>query len=181
MGNRKCRIALLALLLLVTCRYVQPQEDPQNNKESCLRFAQRFYSWYVMNAIRERKVAPWHVALKHYGDSFSGELTKALTDSDAEAKADGDPVLDFDPILNSQDPAENYVVRNVTQKDGRYWADVYGVWARPAPDQGKKPQVVAEMIFKDGRWIFLNFHYPNSTYPDSENLLSILRYQRHSQ
>ena len=117
--------------------------------------------------------------LEVQSNPFSRELSRALIESDAEAKAEGDPVLDFDPILNSQDPAERYVVRTVTRKDGYYWAEVYGVWSRPVPDQDKRPQVVAEMTFKDGRWQFVNFHYPNYTDPNNENLLSILRYRYH--
>ena len=99
--------------------------------------------------------------------------------SEAEAEADGDPVLDFDPILNTQDPAGRYIVRSVIIKNGHCWANVYGVWSRPIPAQSDKPQVVAEIEFKDGRWLFVNFHYPNSTNADNENLLSLLRYRFH--
>jgi len=89
--------------------------------------------------------------------------------------------LDFDPILNTQDPADRYVVRSVMRRGGHYWANVYGVWSRPVSGQEKQPQVVAELNFKNGRWVFVNFHYPNSTNPDNENLLSMLRYQYHPQ
>ena len=52
-------------------------------------------------------------------------------------------------------------------------AEVYGV----SPERKDlNPDVVAELVFQSGRWIFVNFHYPG--YPVSsgqENLLSILR------
>jgi hypothetical protein len=131
-------------------------KKPQESEKSCLHFAQAFYNWYVAEVFKDFKVnngkVPWQAALLYKGNPFSRELTRALIESDAEAEADGDPVLDFDPILNTQDPAERYLVRSVASKNGRYWANVYGIWSRPVPDQSKQPQVVAEMIFNNGRW-----------------------------
>jgi hypothetical protein len=170
---------LCALLSSTLCLQAQPQS--QESEKGCLHFAQAFYNWYVAEVFKDFGIRdsgdPWHAALKYKGNPFSPELTQALIDSEAEAKVDGDPVLDFDPILNSQDPAEHYVVKKVTYKNGHYWVEVYGVWSRPvAPEEEKRPQVIAEVIFKDGRWQFVNFHYPDSTHPDSTNLLSILGY-----
>jgi hypothetical protein len=183
MKGSKRRIVFLLCALLLSTSCLQAQKETQGDEKSCLHFAQAFYNWYVMEVFKDFKanvgIAPWHAALKYRGDPFSSELSRALIQSDAEAKAEGDPVLDFDPILNSQDPAERYVVRTVTRKDGHYLVEVYGVWSRPVPDQGQGPQVVAEMTFKDGHWQFVNFHYPNYTNPNNENLLSILRYQYH--
>jgi hypothetical protein len=162
---------------------LRAQEASQGTEKSCLRSSQDFYDWYVKKAVNDSEEAnqraPWHAAMKHNGNPFSSGLTRALIESDAEARADGDPVLDFDPILNTQDPADRYVVRGTALNNGRCWAKVYGVWSRPIPAQGEQPQVVAEMVFKSGRWLFVNFHYPNSTSPDNENLLSLLRYRYH--
>jgi hypothetical protein len=167
------RIALVLCALLLSAWPLRAQKEPDSGRESCLRFVQSFYDWYVAEVfkdLKEHKV-PWHSALKYKGNPFSQELTRALIASDAEAKVDGDPVLDFDPILNTQDPAERYVVQNVTYKNGHYWAEIHGVWSEPAPDN--KPQVVAELTFQDNRWSIVNFHYPDS--PDDVNLLKILR------
>jgi hypothetical protein len=173
--------AVLLCALVLSTPWLQAQQSAQDSEKSCLHFAQTFYGWYVAEVFKEFRAsdgkAPWHAALKYEGNPFSAELTRALVRSDAEAKADGDPVLDFDPILNSQDPAERYVVRTVTRKKGRYWAEIYGVWSRPAPEEDKRPQVIAEMIFKDNHWQFVNFHYPDNTNPSNESLLSILKYR----
>jgi hypothetical protein len=182
MRDRSRRSAVLLCALLLSTPWLQALQGPQDSEKSCLHFAQAFYDWYVAEVFKDFRTsdgkAPWHAALKYKGNPFSPELTRALVESDAEAKTDGDPVLDFDPILNSQDPAERYLVRTVTRKNGHYWAEVYGVWSRPAPEDEKRPQAIAEMIFKDGRWQFVNFHYPNGTNPDNESLLSILRYRK---
>lgn len=181
MKGPKRRIALLLCVLVLSTSSLHAQKEPDDREKSCLHFAQAFYDWYVAEVFKDFKTnngrAPWHAALKYKGNPFSRELSRALIESDAEAKADGDPVLNFDPILDSQDPAEHYVVRSVTRKNGRYWAEVYGVWSRPVSDQGKGPQVLAEMTFEDGHWHFVNFHYPNSTHPKNEDLLDILNYQ----
>ena len=42
--------------------------------------------------------------------------------------------------------------------------------------KSKNPDVVAELMpLKTGQWIFVNFHFPNSHDPNSENLLSMLK------
>lgn len=170
----------MCICLLAACPLEAQKESP-DSEESCLHFAQDFYSWYVKNAVKKEMTrngqAAWKTAIQLTGNLFSAELTRALMKSEEEEKAEGDAVLDFDPILASQDPADRYNVRSVARKDGHYLAKVYGVWQRPVPDQGMEPQVVAEIAFEKDRWVFVNFHYPNCTSRDNENLLSILRYQ----
>jgi hypothetical protein len=178
MKGLKRKISFLLSTLLITGCSLRAQKGPQESIKSCLRFVQSFYNWYVANALKDPDVEPWHVGLKYKGNPFSSELTQALIESDAEAKAEGDPVLDFDPILASQDPADRYVVRSVKRKDGRYWANVYGIWSTPPSDQGEGPQVVAELIFKNGRWLFVNFHYPGSGATPNVDLMKILRSHR---
>jgi hypothetical protein len=177
--NRK--IAVVLCVLLLNTPWLWAQQSPKGGEGSCLQFTQGFYNWYVARVFKGFRAsdgkAPWHAALKYKGNPFSPELTRALVESDAEGKAAGDPVLDFDPILNSQDPAERYVVRTVTRQTGHYWARVYGVWSRSHPEEEKGPHVIAEVTFKDSRWQFVNFHYPNSTNPNNESLLRILRYR----
>ena len=181
MQCRRHKAALGISILLMACCSLRGQKPAQATRDSCLGFTQTFYNWYVAHALKSANLEPWIVALRYEGGPFSKELAQALLRSESEAEAEGDAVLDFDPILNTQDPADRYAVRNIVWKDGHWWANVYGVWSRPVPHQGKGPQVIAELDFKNGRWLFLNFHYPNSTNPNNENLLSILRFQYHKQ
>jgi hypothetical protein len=102
-------------------------------------------------------------------------LTPALQrelkeDYDASAKSPDEIVgLDFDPFLNTQDPCERYEVGKVTMHGtDRASAEIYSVC------EGKrspKPDVIADVVFANGRWQFDNFHYPDS----HEDLLSVLK------
>jgi hypothetical protein len=158
--------------LLVACCPVHAQNHLERSQKSCRSSVQGFYDWYVAKRVGEN--VDWHVALEQKGQAFSTELTLSLRNSDVESKVDGDPVLDFDPILNTQDMGDQYTVRSVTIDHDRCWADVYGVWSRPVPNNGQTLNVVAELVSKKGRWVFVNFHYPSSGNYPSVDLLQIL-------
>jgi hypothetical protein len=129
------RLVLLLCTLFLNALAVQAQKySPAAHEQSCRRFAQAFYNWYIRAARRPmpetQGFGTWAATLRYKGrNPFSPEIRRALIESDAESKADGDPVLDFDPILNTQDPADHYVVRDVIYKHGHYWAEIYGVWS----------------------------------------------------
>ena len=116
----------------------------------------------------------WNLALKYKRSVFSPELFRQLIeDSEAQAKAAGDHVgLDFDPLLSSQDPSERFVVGNIARKNDTYLVEVYGM------ESGKKREnVVPELVRKNGRWLFVNFHYPDFEHVPRNNgdLLSLLK------
>ena len=102
-------------------------------------------------------------------------LTPALQrelkeDYDASAKSPDEIVgLDFDPFLNTQDPCERYDVGKVTMHGAdRASVEIFSVC------EGKrspKPDVIADVVFANGRWQFENFEYPDS----HENLRSVLK------
>jgi hypothetical protein len=150
---------------------------PQDAKKSCRDFVQGFYDWYVPMALKHGRVRPADRALKYKGSAFSPELAQALReDSEAQAKVKGELVgLDFDPFLNSQDPSERYVVGNITPKHDRYWVEIYSL---TSGKKSAKPDVAPELMFKDGRWIFVNFHYGESEHSEDENLVSTLKILR---
>jgi hypothetical protein len=132
-----------------------------------------FYDWYGTKVFATPR--GWlEPILQDRPTLFTPEFLHALREyheapTDAQAAIDN---LDFDPFLNAQDNAENYEVGSISRKGNTYWVEVYGVWSGK---KGRKPDVVPELIFKNGRWFFANFHYPNATSSDHENLLSILR------
>lgn len=106
---------------------------------------------------------------------FGVELRRLLIQAYALQFRDNDAGIDFDPILNSQDPGDRYSVRRIRVKNGRYFADVYGYWSGAVEKQTSKADVVAELAREGERWEFVNFHYPDSRFPGNENLVSILR------
>jgi hypothetical protein len=186
MSKLTSRAVAISSFLLLCAFPAHAQKAPQDLKGSCLHFTQEFYTWYVKTLSvfesdhSKNAKDPELAALNYEGKPFTHELDQGLRKVKAEEKASGDAILDFDPFLNSQDPAEHYEVRKVTEKNGHYWAEVYGVWSTQPSDLGNGPQVVAEMAFENNRWVFVNFHYPNSTDPRNESLLRMLRYALHT-
>ncbi len=131
----------------------------------------QFYDWYVPLALGDDSIPAFNFALQRRGALFSPELFRALKqDSEASAKANGYIVgLDFDPFLNSQDPDDRYEVGKVTHEEDSYSVEVFGI---QSGKKNEKPSVFAVVTRRNGRWLFVNFRYPNSSAVD---LLSVLR------
>jgi len=97
-------------------------------------------------------------------------------DSDAQKKAGSNLVsLDADPFLGADGPAERYIVERIRIKDGKWWAEVHGVWGGK---ERETPDVTAELVLKNGRWIFVNFYFPSPSDPKAWNLLGELEADR---
>jgi hypothetical protein len=145
--------------------------------QDCGPFVQQFYNWYVakQNALvkRNSRESALEVALGEKRSSLSPELVKGLKEDLAASKKSPEEIvgLDFDPFLNAQDVAERYFVGNVTPKGDHYWVEVFGVWNG---QKNSNPDVVPELVFENGHWIFTNFHYGKTDIPVNENLISIL-------
>lgn len=185
------RVILLFGALFLTAFPVQAQKHSlANDEQSCRSFAQGFYNSYI-GAVRRpipesQGFGAWLATLKYKGrNPLCPEIRRALIESDVESKADGDPALDFDPVLYNPCTPARYVVRRVTRNGGQYWADVYDMSSEPGcrTGKGELPDVVAEMVLKDSYWQFVNFRYPD---PDPahatwvHDLLGLLKYQYHS-
>lgn len=158
---------------LMICGSLHAQEkSPPSIQQSCRDFVQGFYTWYTRHEVH------WSDSIKQRRSAFDPELFRLLKeDAEAQDKVTGEIVgLSFDPILASQDPANRYVVGAITRKGDSYWAEVYSI---RSGKKNKKPDVVAEAKLKNGRWVFVNFHYDNDPrYPENENLLSVLKLLR---
>ena len=108
---------------------------------------------------------------------FSPDLVRQLReDFEAQEKAGSDLVsLDADPFAGPDGAAEHYIVERVTITDKRCLAGVHGVW------EGKEretPDVTPELVFKDGRWVLINFYFPSPSAPKATNLLGALKADR---
>lgn len=156
---------ILCLCLLLASLTFSQEKPHQEIGKSCQQFVETFYAWYVAKALTRSPVPAWDLALKERPYLFSSELFQQLSeDSDAQKKAPGDLVgLDFDPFLDTQEgPAERYVAERITIKEGRYWVEVHGV---RNGKESESPDVTPELILKNGRWIFVNFHYQDPSRP----------------
>jgi hypothetical protein len=170
-----CGIAISFLATSCSPRQASPSVDMQ---KSCRDFVVSFYSWYVPKALEEGGIPASELALTEKGSVFSTGLLEALReDFRAQAKAEREIVgLDFDPFLYSQDPSPRYVVGNLTTAENNCWAEVHGVSSSNSPS---RPDLVPELTFNDGRWLFVNFHYGRSERSDDENLIDILKRLQH--
>jgi hypothetical protein len=149
----------VAFVLLALCLLSAPaaRADEAGQKQAS-KFVQTFYDWYVPIALKPGKVPASDVAIAKRGSVFDAPLLKALkADSEAARNSPGDIVgLDFDPFLSAQDPDDKYVLGGVTETDGVYRVDIYGV------RKGKreaKPSVVAEVKPAKNSFVFTNFLY----------------------
>ena len=143
--------------------------DVSAEQASCRKFVAEFYSSYVDQS---KKGDPLRVALRRRKANFSAEMVRMLnSDYAAAAKSPGEIVgLDFDPVLNTQDPAEKYLPSKVSQNGSRFLVDVVSVYA------GKRsavPAVIPELRHEHGRWVFTNFLYKSDG--KVNDLLSMLK------
>jgi hypothetical protein len=162
------RVVLYYLLFLVL-QASSAHADDAALAASGRDFVQKFYDAYVQQALADSAVPASQFAIDHLSASFAPDLLAALKDdAAAEAKSSDEIVgLDFDPFLNSQDPAERYEAGSATQQGTSYLVDVYSV------TDGKRsqdPAVVAELVYEDGHWLFANFRYPGN-----DDLLTVLK------
>lgn len=149
-------------------------KTPEEIQQSCKKFVQGFYNWYVPSLTKNNNSPTPTIAIANRKSSFDPTLYRKLKDDfDASAKVSGEIVgLDFDPYLNAQDIGDKYVVGKVTpKKSGTYWVEVHSV---AGGRRNPKPDVTPELAFRNGKWQFVNFHYGKSDIPVNENLISIL-------
>ena len=170
---RTTKVAVCLFLFLAPQLLLAQGVNSGSAEDSCRRFVQGFYDWYVPKALKESDTPALDLALKVKSSAFDARLLQALReDSAARAKVADEIVgLDFDPFLNTQDLGQRYVVGKVTRKGDGCRADVHVV---VSGKRSAKPDVVPELVLKQGRWLFVNFHYPESKDSKDENLLSIL-------
>jgi hypothetical protein len=167
---------LFLLLATISSDHARP---PDQREQSCRNFVQDFYDWYAPKAADDAlKSGPLNLAMRVKRHAFTSELARQLKELLEFQERDREVWLDFDPLLNSQDPAERYVAGKVVRAGSNYLVEVHEI---RSGKESEKPVVLPELMIKDGQWSFVNFHYPNFTPPSpNENLLDILKSIRQS-
>jgi len=167
--------AFIVLFLAISATPMLRSQTPSRDETSCRLFVQRFYDWYLALDARHEKTSDARTtmddALRLRPDWFDGSLLRLLKeDSAAQAKANEIVGLDFDPFFFSQDPSSKFEARRATIKDGHCRVAVVGV------EQGAVGErVEPELVFRNGRWVIVNFHYSGS---DLIHILKTLREER---
>ncbi len=121
-------------------------------------FVVDFYAWYHPNDSTSRNIGE---ALSQRRAAFTTELA-ALIDADRACTAQGKGIcsLDFDPVLNSQDPCERYEVGGAAPEGGTIGVPVYAVCG------GRKdsiPSVIAILAFDSTGYRIANIIYDGGT------------------
>lgn len=130
---------------------------------SCKQFAQNFYSWYVPLTQKETNIPAFAVALQHRPAVFDPLLLRALkADFQAQQQAKGELVgIDFDPFVGSQDPTDRYDLRNIRVSGDRCSVEVWRNSPNDTSQKSEKPDAVAKLSRRSGRWFFEDFQYPD--------------------
>jgi len=120
---------------------------------SATRFAQAFYDWY------RARGDEFEGAVRDSPAAFEPSLLQAIkADLEAQARSPDEVVgLDWDPILNTQDPCDPYRVQGTTRRGDTVLVSVQGTCADREPQVG--PDVIAEIGRDGGRWVFLDFRH----------------------
>lgn len=166
------RVSLLGLLLigvlgLVLCISGAQVDASSDSSESPKAFVQSFYGWYARVALANNTRPAWDIALRSKRAQFAPELARQLQEDVSAQDACKELIgLDFDPFLNTQDPADYYEAGEVTQSGDQYRVAVYPIQNKI---RAEKPDVIAEVAKEGKHYLFVNF-----IYPDGANLLRIL-------
>jgi len=133
--------------------------------QTCHKFAQDFYNWYVPSQTKRGEAVTLKEIMTKKRDLFSGPLLEMLKeDNDAQSKAPGEIVgIDWNPFLNSQDPAEKYTVQNTDVLHDNCSAEIWS--GRTISTKKPKPDIVAKLKWIDDGWKFVNFYMPDDKYP----------------
>src|SRR5258708_2574471 len=161
------------LFFAAACPLLAQAQKKADSQESCRKFVQTLYDWYGAKAVHAHAGRSSDSALKYKRSAFSSELTRSLTeDSNAQKKADEIVGLDFDPFLGGQDTCEPYSLKKVTITGSKCQVEVFG----SSCEKQAKADVVPELELTGGRWLFVNFSYPNLG--EHTDLLSTLKQLR---
>jgi hypothetical protein len=165
----KLRRVVFVCFVLMVSAWPRPSSaaSPEADAKA---FVQKFYDTYMPVVQAEQAAPASNFVIEKMSADLDPVLLAELKEDAAAAAAapEGELVgLDFDPFLDSQDPADRYEVKSVSRKGTKYLADVYCVTQGKRSD---KPCVVPELVQANGKWRFVNFDYP-----EGGDLLTVLK------
>jgi len=151
---------LAFVMLSAPAGHAQRAQGNGEVPKSVREFVQQFYSWYVPKALSANTDPAWILAVNERSAIFDRELVKRLReDAAAQAKCRELVGLDFDPFLNSQDPADRYEVKGISRSGQHFRADISGV----PPGRSPKPDVSVDVLNTGARLVIVNFFYSGGT------------------
>jgi hypothetical protein len=170
MGAVKLLVTIFAVMILtfLGLSRVIAREDPE-------AFVQRFYDWYAPRAGDIEHPFGFEDALNLKPSVFDPPLARALqADADAQKKARDIVGLDFDPILNSQDPDSKYRAGKAIRTVKGYRVDVYETDPNYVRQRNGKPAVIVDLAPRGDSWVIVNFEYDDPKF-GHDDVLDILQ------
>jgi hypothetical protein len=164
-----CLLPLIVLGFAVS----SPAIAGETENAACKKYVQSFYDWYVSKNQGNPNDDTIIAVFKNKKFAFSKELeSKLKEDHDVAGLFPGEIVgLDYDPFLNAQDVATKYTVGQINSAATKYRADVFSVFDGK---KSSKPVVVPELILQNGKWVFVNFIYPDASRKENQDLITTL-------
>lgn len=165
--NVRCWLILLLFALAPGAQ----AENSYQTAGTAREFVQGFLDWYLPRDLVDGEATMKEIIRKQKTGILDPELARLLREDRAAQDRCNEVVgIEFDPFLNTQDPAQRYEAGNISQTGQHYRVDIYGI---ESGKRHEKPDLSAEVLKRNGRWTFINFYYP-----DGNDLLAILKAPR---
>jgi hypothetical protein len=185
---RRAAAVALGLSLIVFPAAASAATPDDASEASARAFVQGFYDWYlkrVLAAGAQREKHPdakgfdFIDAIRQRPDWFSPELKRLLEeDYAASSRCKGDVVgLDWDPFLETQDPAPTYTAGKVekTAKGFRVSVDFHNKNYAGV----RNPAAQADVALVGGHWTFVDFVQEPTDPKSRQGLVALLKgYER---
>ena len=148
----------LVLTVLAGCWSRAPDKAELMRRARATAFVQDLYAWYHPSADSSRTIDD---VLRQRPAVFAPELRDLLLSDRRCVSGTGEVCrLDFDPILNSQDPCGQYTTGQVF---GTFGVVVVGVFPVCGGVRDTAPAVRVMVVERDSTWEILDLYYPERT------------------
>lgn len=159
-GRLPMLASAVALGLALVTAPVAKADDA--SPESARAFVQGFYDWYLGQTLaalkpKSGKAFDFIDAVRRRPNWFSPELTRLLEEDVAAAKRCRDEVvgLDWDPFLETQDPAPTYMAGKVEKTVNGFRVSVD--FHNKGFGGVRNPTAQADVTLVAGHWMFVDF------------------------
>jgi len=179
--------AMLGLSLLAASAGASAAKPDDGSEASARTFVQGFYDWYlgrVLAPAKSRSAKPFDFidAIRQRPSWFAPELKRLLEEDFAASSRCKEEVvgLDWDPFLETQDPARTYTAGKVEKTAAGFRVSVD--FHNKAYGGVKNPTAQADVVFTGGHWMFADFVQEPTDPKARQGLAALLKsYERNGE
>lgn len=136
----------IALLTLCCCSQVQ---NERSDSESCRKFVQGFYDWYLKHSGTDGTV------INERQELFAPELLALLKKNENYETPELDLAFDASYFTLTQENADSYIIGTPKRTKGTYHVPLYSMREGV---KSSEPELWAEVKRTQRGWQFINFH-----------------------